>query len=148
MATLTVNISEEVFLNGANRGSNNVLAITGVNEVYHRILSLGPVSISPSDLLTTDSLPEGSVVSPSAIRYIRVTNLSDSSSPAIMHLKVQTANSEFISVLGYGETFLMTDSQCYAGTGVDQAYTLADMKSIKAGASGSSCLAEVFVATT
>ena len=39
MATLSVTITESVTLNGSDRGSTNSLSITGVNDVYHRIVS-------------------------------------------------------------------------------------------------------------
>jgi hypothetical protein len=148
MATLTTTITEEVFLNGANRGSTNVLAVTGVNEVYHRIVNVPPSAISNITVLSTDStFASGDVVIPSALKYVRFTNLSTSDTPYTIYLKVQTATSESVTVLGYGESFLMTDGKCYAGTGVDQAYTLTDLKTIKVGVTGGSCLGEIFVAT-
>lgn len=148
MATLTTTITEEVFLNGANRGSTNVLAVTGVNEVYHRIVTVPNTALANITVLSTDSnLASGDVVVPSALKYVRFTNLSTSDSPYTIYLKVQTATSESVTVLGYGESFLMTDGQCYAGTGVDQAYTLTDLKTIKAGVTGGNCLGEIFVAT-
>jgi hypothetical protein len=39
MATLDVTIKESVTLNGKDRGSENVLSITSVNEVLHRIVT-------------------------------------------------------------------------------------------------------------
>ena len=39
MATLSVTIKESVTLNGRERGSDNVLEISSVNQVYHRIVT-------------------------------------------------------------------------------------------------------------
>ena len=39
MATLAVTITESVTLNGAARGSTNSLSITGINDIYHRIVT-------------------------------------------------------------------------------------------------------------
>ena len=40
MATLAVTITESVTLNGAARGSTNSRSITGVDDIYHRIVTL------------------------------------------------------------------------------------------------------------
>ena len=40
MADLTVTLTESVTLNGAARGSTNTLTITGVDDVYHRIVTV------------------------------------------------------------------------------------------------------------
>ena len=40
MADLTVTITESVTLNGAARGSTNTLTVTGVDDIYHRIITV------------------------------------------------------------------------------------------------------------
>ena len=39
MANLVVTLTEAVTLNGAARGSTNAVTISGVNDIYHRIVS-------------------------------------------------------------------------------------------------------------
>ena len=39
MATLNVTITEELTLNGADRGSTNTLSVASVTQVYHRIVT-------------------------------------------------------------------------------------------------------------
>ena len=39
MADLTVTITESVTLNGAARGSTNTLTVSGVDDIYHRIIT-------------------------------------------------------------------------------------------------------------
>ena len=39
MADLVVTITESVTLNGTARGSSNALTISGVDDIYHRIIT-------------------------------------------------------------------------------------------------------------
>jgi hypothetical protein len=147
MATLTVSITEEVYLNGSNRGSTNTSAITGVTDVMHRIVEVQPIAAGYTELISFDTIPGGSVFAPDYLRYLRVTNVDQSSSPTSLFLKVQTANNENVVVLDANESYVLFNDNIYAGTGIDQAYTLADIKTVKAGASGSACPTEIFVAS-
>ena len=40
MANLVVTITEAVTLNGSSRGSTNSLTVSGVDDVYHRIVTV------------------------------------------------------------------------------------------------------------
>mgnify|MGYP003656871465 CR=1 FL=1 len=40
MADLTVTLTETVTLNGSARGSTNTLTVSGVDDVYHRIITV------------------------------------------------------------------------------------------------------------
>lgn len=147
MAVLTTTITEDVFINGAQRGSTSILTVTGVNEVLHRLISVPLSGIGYTTLMTTDTTGGGSTVIPSNFKYLRVTNSSPDDVTASLYLKVQTANSEAVFTLDNGESFVLTNKDVYAGTGVDQAFSFANLKTIKAGATGAACLTEVFVAT-
>ena len=39
MATMTVNITESLTLNGVNQGGNTSLSVTGINDVYKRTVA-------------------------------------------------------------------------------------------------------------
>lgn len=147
MAVLTTTITEDVFINGAQRGSTSILTVTGVNEVLHRLISVPLSGLGYTTLMTTDTLGGGSTVIPASFKYLRVTNSSPDDVTASLYLKVQTANSEAVFTLDNGESFVLTSKDVYAGTGVDQAFSFANLKSIKAGATGNACLTEVFIAT-
>ena len=75
MADLTVTITESVTLNGAARGSSNALTISGVDDIYHRIITC------PDDLhVTVATFHSTTGVSDSSldvenVKYIRITNL-------------------------------------------------------------------------
>ena len=40
MANLTVTLTESVTLNGSARGSTNTLTISGVDDIFHRIITV------------------------------------------------------------------------------------------------------------
>jgi hypothetical protein len=149
MAVLTTTITEEVYLNGANRGSINTYSVTGINDVMHRIVEV-PTNLVGyyTELISFDSYPGGSVFNPNALKYLRVTNVDKAATPTSINLKVQTANNEHIVVLGVNESYILFKDNIYAGTGVDQAFTLADIKTVKAAAASTfNCPVEIFVAS-
>lgn len=76
MADLVTTISETVTLNGALRGSSNVLTTTGIVDVYERILTLA--HSNTTTIVTFGSTPHSSAgaVDVENTKYIRVTNLS------------------------------------------------------------------------
>jgi len=148
MAVLTTTITEEVYLNGANRGSINTYSVTGVNDVMHRIVEVPTNIVGYTELISFDTYPGGSVFNPDGLQYLRVTNVDKATTPTSINLKVQTANNEHIVVLGANESYILFNDNIYAGTGVDQAFTLADIKTVKAaGATNANCPVEIFVAS-
>lgn len=148
MAVLTTTITEEVYLNGSNRGSINTVSITGINDVMHRIVEVPISAVGYTELISFDTYPGGSVFTPNDMRYLRVTNVDKATTPTSINLKVQTANNENIVVLDAGESYILFNDNIYAGTGVDSAFTLADIKTVKAaGASAANCPVEIFVAS-
>jgi len=87
-ATMEVTISERVVLNGKDQGSKNTLSISGVRNVFKRI-----VTIAADDDATvlvfksTVSIPGGAAdtggdgaLDLQNVKYIRVTNLDDTNS--------------------------------------------------------------------
>jgi hypothetical protein len=148
MAVLTTTITEEVYLNGSNRGSTNTVAISGVNDVMHRIVDVQPGVLGYVDLVSFGATASGSTFVANDIKYLRVTNVDKSQTPTSTYVKVQTTTSESILVLDVNESYVLFNDNVYAGTGVDQAFTLADVKYIKAGATGgANCPVEIFVAS-
>tara|TARA_R110001592_G_scaffold23696_1_gene92611 strand:- start:237 stop:725 length:489 start_codon:yes stop_codon:yes gene_type:complete len=94
MATLAVTITESVTLNGAARGSTNSLSITGVNDIYHRIVSC-PDDV-PLSLVTFKSTVGVTIAEQlmaiELVKYIRITNLNGTH-PIILNLLIDSAES-------------------------------------------------------
>jgi len=89
MATLAVTITESVTLNGAARGSTNSLSVTGINDIYHRIVSC-PANV-PLKLATFKSTVGVAIaenlIDIDLVKYIRVTNL-DGTHPMVLNLLI------------------------------------------------------------
>jgi hypothetical protein len=148
MATLTVSITEEVYLNGSNRGSVNTLSITGVNDVMQRAVTVPASIVGTTDLIAFDTNPGGAVFTPGNMRYLRVTNIDTASPPASLILNVQTATNEFNVKLDGGESFIISNKDLYATTGINTTPTYTDIALIRgAGVGSSNCAAEIFVAS-
>ena len=114
MATLTSTITENITLNGADRGSTNTLSVASVTQVFHRIVTC-PTG-QDTTVATFASTAEDRAVSGSLdvedVKYIRVTNL-DGTNPINFSLQVDagendTAADESASILiAAGRSFIM-----------------------------------------
>ena len=145
MANLTVTITESVTLNSAARGSTNTKTITGVLDVYERVIT---VPTSEVALYTTHaSVPQGGVFDDDLIKYARITNLDGSN---FVTLRVTNAGSdETLLKLQAGEScmlFLHDDSTSMNESGAANA-TLHAITSVEATADTAACSVEVFVAS-
>ena len=112
MATLTSTITENITLNGADRGSTNTLSVASVTQVFHRIVTC-PTG-QDTTVATFASTADDSAVSGSLdvedVKYI--TNL-DGTNPINLSLQVDagendTAADESASILvAAGRSFIM-----------------------------------------
>jgi len=156
MATLTTTITEEITLNGSDRGSTNTLSVGSVTQIFNRIVSC------PSGQDTTIANFQAAVnTSDGALKiadakYMRVTNLS--SDDVAMSLQVSlaengTADSSASVLLGAGTSFILGGVD--AGIAVSDANadiivagSLKDLESIIIDGHGSNAVnIEVFVAS-
>ena len=80
MATLNVTITEELTLNGADRGSVNTLSVASVTQVYHRIVTCPAGSDSTIATFQTATSTSDNAVDLEDAKYVRVTNLDGSNS--------------------------------------------------------------------
>ena len=109
MATLAVTITESVTLNGAARGSTNSLSITGVDDIYHRIVTVPSGDTTIATFHSTVAISDASLDVAHA-KYIRVTNL-DSAAAVVLQLQIANADAaadENVAIkVGAGESFLL-----------------------------------------
>jgi hypothetical protein len=90
MADLTVTITESVTLNGAARGSSNALTVSGINDVYHRVITCPDDSqVAVATFKSTLNNTTEQVLDMELVKYIRITNL-DASNPIILNLMIDT----------------------------------------------------------
>ena len=155
MADLTVTITESVTLNGAARGSTNTLTIAGVDDVYHRIIT---VPANTDTTLVNFHATVGasdSSLDVENVKYIRCTNL-DSSNPINLSLQVDVgeddsaADASATILLEAGKSFVMGSPS--DGIAVDDdsntiITTLNNLESIIADSAAAAVQMEVFVAS-
>ena len=155
MATLTVTINESLTLNGRERGSENILTITGIDEVFHRIVSC------PNGVDTTVATFKAAVntadvaIDLEDTKYIRVTNLDDSNSVTLSNQvsggENGTADRSVSILLEAGKSYLfgtIHDGIALGDTDATVITTLTDLESlVVSNAAGAAVEVEVFVAT-
>ena len=158
MADLTVTITESVTLNGAARGSTNTLTLTGVDDIYHRIITCpDDVPVTVATFHSTTGVSDSSL-DVENVKYIRVTNM-DSSNPVIIDLQIDTAENDSAAadqgalLLEAGKSFIMGDP--HEGIEVDSTSatasvarsTLFDLESIIVDPFAAAVKVEVFIAS-
>ena len=155
MADLTVTITESVTLNGAARGSTNTLTVAGVDDVYHRIITV-PANVDTTlvNFHATVGASDSSL-DVENVKYIRCTNL-DSSNPINLSLQVDVdeddsaADASATILLEAGKSFIMGSPS--DGIAVDDdadtiITTLNNLESIIADSAAAAVQMEVFVAS-
>jgi len=73
MATLKVNITEAITLNGSNYGAKNALSVTGINGVDKRLVTVLH-SAKQQIYAGGSTVAQGTYISAN-VKYIRITNL-------------------------------------------------------------------------
>lgn len=141
MATLTVTIKEELILNGAEHGSENVVSITSVTESMHRIIDIP--TATEATVATFGSATGGSTFIDNTAQYLRVTNI-DTTNYAT--LRVLGTSEEYFVKLEPEGSFMLFNSKMDANATGSQAVSFADIDSIKAQANTAAVQLEVFVA--
>ena len=155
MADLTVTITESVTLNGAARGSSNALTVTGVDDVYHRIVTVpsgGDTTLVNFHAAVSTS---DSSLDVENVKYIRVTNL-DSSNPVNLSLQVDAGEDD--SAADASATILLEGKKSFImgspsdGIAVDDdaatiVTTLNNLESIIADSASAAVQVEIFIAS-
>ena len=158
MANLTVTHTESITLNGQDFGNTNVFSITGINNIYKRIVTC-PADVDTTILRTGVTVDvTDSSMDVQNVKYIRVTNL-DGSNPVNLNLQIDTTesgsgasavNETATILLAAGESFVMGTSHdsvaAYDADGSVQT-TLHDLESILIDPSANEVRLEVIAAS-
>ena len=159
MATLTSTITETVTINGAARGSTNTLTIAGVDDVYHRVITVpANVPVSIAVFKSTTGIGLESAMDVENVKYIRVTNLEASNS-VILDLQIDTAENDSAAadncavLLEAGKSFVMGSPSDGifvndgGATPVTALSSLINLESIIIDPLAAACQIEVFIAS-
>ena len=146
-ATLTVTITEEITLNGQDKGSTNALTVASVTEVIQRIVNV-PTSeviiLAMGTAVAAGQLVEGDV------RYIRLTNKDDTNHITLV-FKSENSN-ECSHLLDAGHSFIYPGDNSGGVVNTHDAsasaltVSLDDLVDITAQANTAACDLEIFVA--
>ena len=159
MANLTVTHTESITLNGQDFGNTNVFSITGINNIYKRIVTC-PADVDTTILRTGVTVDvTDSSMDVQNVKYIRVTNL-DGSNSVNLNLQIDTTesgsgasavNETATILLAAGESFVMgTSHDSIAAYDADSSVqtTLHDLESILIDPSANEVKLEVIAAST
>ena len=158
MANLTVTLTESVTLNGTARGSTNSLTVSGVNDVFHRIVTVPAGANNLTLAAFTNSMEDrDGALDRDLVKYIRITNL-DSSNPCILNLQQrEDENASAVGdqnlglLLSAGKSFIMGEAaDCIDVEGgandIDAQSDLHDLESIMVDPEANEIQVELFVA--
>ena len=146
MADLTTTVTESVTLNGAVRGTTNVVTTTGINNVYERIVTC--TTGQTTFLAAFDSNSYGSAVQidKEDVRYIRVTNLDTTNN---LELAVVGDATLYQVLLKAGQSHILcvADSVMLAEADTSPSFgTMADLASLQVSPAANLDV-EIFVAS-
>ena len=156
MAILNVTHTESITLNNQQFGATNTFSISGINDVYKRIVTCPSGSDTTVAIFdSTEAIADGSIDVQEAV-YVRVTNLDSTNS---VNLSVQIDSGEDDSAANESATCLLAAGQSFViGTPHesfhvdDDAATiitaLTDIESILIDPSSNAVKIEVLVAST
>ena len=159
MANLTVTHTESITLNGQDFGNRNVFSITGINNIYKRIVTC-PANVDTTILRTGVTVDvTDSSMDVQNVKYIRVTNL-DGSNSVNLNLQIDVTesgsgasavNETATILLAAGESFVMGtshDSVAVYDTDGSVQTTLHDLESILIDPSANEVQLEIIAAST
>ena len=156
MAILNVTHTESITLNNQQFGATNTFSISGINDVYKRIVTCPSGSDTTVAIFdSTEAIADGSIDVQEAV-YVRVTNLDSTNS---VNLSVQIDSGEDDSAANESATCLLAAGQSFViGTPHesfhvdDDAATiitaLTDIESILIDPSSNAVKMEILVAST
>jgi hypothetical protein len=146
MATLKVTISEQLTLQGVDRSSSRVKDVEGVSQVDNRIVS---VTTTESDIIKFDSNVASGTFVPASVKYIRISNVSDS---GFLTLRILGDKEEYAVKVNAGDSFIINnssmdaDEDSAASPYVPMVISFNNISEIRAVASASTITTEVFIA--
>ena len=149
-ATLTVKITEDIYLNGRQQGATKALSIPSINEISKRILT---ITTSKHDVMSFSSIVGKGNYSLADMRYIRFTNLDDTNHLFLIFKNED--NDEFIVKLDKGQSFIYNgdlaggtnDTMEALTAGTASVSSVGYLLSVSAQADTASCDLELFIAS-
>ena len=144
MATLKVNITESITLNGSNYGANNTVSISGINEVDKRVVTAVTGSGGTQIYAGAAAAAQGTFIT-SSVKYIRITN-TDTTNFVTLNVEDGTAYGQFR--LEAGKSFIIGNPDHFDNNNDIDTTVDNDITKIEAKADTAAVKLEVYVATS
>jgi len=154
-STLTVSLVEDIFLNGSQQGSKNTLSISGIKDVFKRIITIAADDDATVLVFKSTTAIADGALDLQNVKYIRVTNLDDTNSVGLS-LQLDSdednsaANESCTILLEAGRSFIMGTPDEGIHVDDDSAgilTALTDLESIIINPGANAGSVEVFVAS-
>lgn len=140
MATLTVTIKEEVVLNGNEHGAENTVDITGVTNMFERVIDCTVAEVS---LVSFGSAVTGDTFVDDTVKYLRITNLDDTN---FVTLRILGPSKEYFVVIEPNNSYVLFNDDMDANATGSQAVSISFIDEIKAAADTATCQLSIFAA--
>jgi hypothetical protein len=148
MANLTVTITESVTVNGALRGSSNSLTVADIIDTFERVVTCPQSATTTIATFSSNVYDSAGAIDSENVRYIRVTNLSDTYD---IEVGIAGAASNYSILIPSGNSHIIAraDNVMLAEADAVPTYgSLADITKIEVRPTASNDVnVEVFVAT-
>jgi hypothetical protein len=147
-ATLTVTITESVNLKSYDQGASNVMTISGINEIFKRIVSCTNGQTTTILTFNDNNYGAAGAIDTQNAKYIRITNLDDAEPVELAVVGAATLYQITLAayenhVLGTPSALMLAEADTTPSFG-----TMADIASIQVKPVGSAVVdIEVFVAS-
>ena len=146
MATMTVNITSSLTLNGVNQGGNTSLSVTGINDVYKRTVACTASQTTTIAVFNSTVHGAAGAVDIENSKYIRITNLDCTNA---VELAIVGATLYQVS-LAAGQSHMLGSADGLMLAEADASpsfWTMADLASIQVNPGGNAVSVEIFIAS-
>jgi len=146
-ATLSVTITEQLSLGGTEYGGTKTLEITGINEVFKRIVKCVASQTTTVATFNGNAFASDNAIDLEDAKYIRVTNLDDTNP---VELAIVGAATLYQVRLAAGESHILgaPDDLMLAEADTSPSFgTMADISSVQVNPAGNDVDVEILVAS-
>ena len=146
-ATLSVTITEQLSLGGTEYGGTKTLEITGINEVFKRIVKCVASQTTTVATFNGNAFASDNAIDLEDAKYIRVTNLDDTNP---VELAIVGAASLYQVRLAAGESHILgaPDDLMLAESDTSPSFgTMADIASVQVNPASNDVDVEILVAS-
>jgi len=148
MANLVVTVSESVTINGALRGSTNSLTVASITDTFERVITCLESATTTLATFSSNVYDSAGAIDKENVRYIRVSNLSDTYD---IEIGVAGAASNYSMLIPAGNSHLIAradDVMLAEADAVPQYGALADIAKLEVRPTATTDVdVEIFVAS-